>query len=87
MQEVNKDLMNKAFSSGAPSKATGSKTSSLPRGPRPTILTKKGPVQVKNQIILEQKVERGEEGEHVSELMTGIKHVDREKLQLNVQSL
>lgn len=50
-------------------------------------MTKHGPSPIDKQIVYEQKVERGEEGKHVSQLVTSLQH-DRGKLtELNVQRL
>lgn len=85
-KKVQKDLMQMSHSTGTPASATGTKTSMLLQPPS-VIKTKKGPVAAINEIVLERKVERGTEGEHVSELMTGLKHDEGKKLELNVQHL
>lgn len=72
---------------GAPSSARGGKKSPLPCCPVPTIMTEEGPVPIDAQMVLEQRVDRGEEGELVLELMTGIKPKEKTHLELTSQHL
>lgn len=85
-KKVGKELMKKAVASGARASATGAKVSRSLKPPS-TIVTKKGPVPAVTEVVLEQTVERGVQGEHVSELMTGYKYDEGKKLEMNIQHL
>lgn len=87
-KEVERDLMEKSLSTGARATAKGTKSSPGGfRGPPPVIVTEEGTLPVDTQIILERRVERGEEGEHITELMTGMRPSDGRQHELVVQHL
>lgn len=79
--------MQKSLMLGAPSTARGGKKTGLPCCPPPTMMTAEGPVPIDTQMILERRVDRGERGERVSELLTGIKPKERAHLELTSQHL
>lgn len=85
-RKVGKDLVKKSIATGAPASATGAKTSRSQKPP-PTIMTKEGPVPAVNEIVLEETVERGVQGEHVSQRMIGYKYDEGKKLEMNIQHL
>lgn len=87
-REVTQELMEQSMGAGGVSATSkGAKSFTATSAPQPVIMTRKGPVPVEMQLTLERRVERGEEGEHTTELMTGLKPQQAEQLELTVQHL
>lgn len=85
-KKVGKDPIKKTVSTGSRVSTSGSKVSMITKPP-PVIMTKRGPIPTANQIVLEKKVERGVEGEKVTEELIGYQYGKGEKMRINVQHL